>query len=341
MRLLVAGGGTGGHVMPALAVLERLPGAEVLWMGTDRADRDLVEAAGLRHFDQGVSGFSKGSFVASLGRLAKSWGRVRAEVDLFAPDACLATGGYAAVPGALAARRRGVRLVLIEPNALPGRATRLLRPFAWRIAATEAGASRLDKRAVPVGVPVRRAVTMATRSGARRRLGLHPESTVVAVTGGSQGASSLNEALLSSLAGPEDPALRVIKFLWQAGPDTDEVRRRLGEWPGGAEVVAYTDSMTDWMAAADAVVARAGASTCAELAALGRRAVLVPLAGGGGDQVHNARALARGKPGVRALSPAAAPLELLKALRDALSAPEPEPTATDAAAEVARWLGSP
>lgn len=337
LRLLITGGGTAGHVMPALAVLEHLPSPQALWLGTNRLDAKLVPQANIRHLDQRLTGFAGGGRLAALGRLVGSSGKVKALVREFAPTHCLATGGYASVPGALASRLTKARLILIEPNALPGKATKLLAPFAQRIAATPAGAALLGAKARPVGVPVRQAITQATREAARTSLSLPPTAQVIAVTGGSQGAQALNGLLLAALALPAAAPLRQAHLLWQTGPKGDDVAAGVGEWPGGATTAPYTNALAQWLAAADVVISRAGANTLAEVAALGRRAVLLPLKGGGGDQIHNARAHAEGG-GAVVLPHGAAPTALLEALTGLLEQEEPPPAATNAAAEVAGWL---
>jgi UDP-N-acetylglucosamine--N-acetylmuramyl-(pentapeptide) pyrophosphoryl-undecaprenol N-acetylglucosamine transferase len=293
--ILIAGGGTGGHVFPAVAVAEamrRAADVEVVFCGTERGvEARVVPAMGCRLVTLeveplkggGLGRAAKGTFVAG-----RATARAFALVRDIRPKAVLSVGGYASGPVSLAAALMRVPIAVLEPNSVVGLANRLLAPFARRayIAWETAGAKfRPDARRL-LGVPLRsgfRPVPYASRGTAR-----------VLVMGGSQGAAPLNDRLpaAAALVARHLPALEV---LHQAGRDRDgKVRERYAhEGVKSATVVPFIDDVAGAIAAADLVVARAGAGTLAELSAIGRAAVLVPFPLSADDhQGKNAEALA-------------------------------------------------
>jgi len=308
---LVAGGGTGGHLVPAVTVAQALAEA--------RGD-DAVEIVGSRRglegallADSGVPvtrlpgrGFSRSlgplQVVANAGAaVALLWACVLALVLVGRrrPAVVVAMGGYACVPVALAAVLLGVPVVLVNLDAVPGAASRLVGRFARASAVAFPGTPL--PRAVVTGAPVRPEIIAAAhpgrlaRSDARRSLGLPPDRFVVGVVGGSLGAKTLNNAALDLAA------------LWVGRGDVaiyHVVGRRDAGWAalaapvirGGGLVyrqVPYEDRMALFYQAADVVVGRAGAVTVAELTAVGVPCVLVPLPGAPGDhQTANATGVA-------------------------------------------------
>ncbi len=300
VRLLIAGGGTGGHVYPGLAVAEAVrllcPAAAVRFCGTRRGlEATVVPAAGWRLHTVPASGMrglgpvARGRFLANLvaGVLA-----ALALLLRWRPDAVLGTGGYASAPALLAARSLGVPVALQEQNAVPGSANRLLARFANRIyLGTAAAAARFPGRdCLVTGNPVRAAFRAAPAGPAGA-----PGVLNVLMFGGSGGARTLNRAareLAGLWRGREDLALLV-----QTGPaGRDEVAAAFAGWaPERARVVAYIDDMASALAGADLAVCRAGAMTLAELAVAGRPAVLVPFPHATDDhQWHNAQDVAVG-----------------------------------------------
>ena len=304
---VIAGGGTGGHVQPALAVARALverghDPASIRFVGSARGlEAELVPAAGFTVTLLPGRGIRRGRTPAALMAAAVS-GAALAAATLRAlwllgrrrPAVVLAVGGYASLPCAAAAVVLRVPLVLAEQNSVPGSANRLLGRFA-RAAAVAFPGTDLP-RAVVTGTPVRPEAEAVDRSPAGRRraqadLGLPEGRRVVGVAGGSLGARRINEAT-RELAGTWRPAAPVAihhvigardfpslgESAPVAGPDV---------WYRG---VAYETRMPELLAAADLMVCRAGGSTVAELAAAGVPSVLVPLPGAPGDhQTGNAR----------------------------------------------------
>ena len=291
--ILVAAGGTGGHLYPGIAVADELkhrdPSLRVVFAGTPRGlESRIVSRAGYPLELLPIlplNGVGLGRTL--LGLLALPWGLLCALrlVLRLRPVAVLGVGGYAGGPVALVAALLGVRTVILEPNAKPGFTNRVLRPFvdaaacAWEDARVFYG----DK-GVLTGNPVRGgfAALAAKTSG--------PMKTVL-VFGGSQGSRVLNEAMtraLSHLPGPER-----LRLVHQTGPAQREVVAAAYAQAGReANVVPYLDDMEGQFAAADLVVSRSGATTCAELQAAGKPAVLVPFARAADDhQRVNAQAM--------------------------------------------------
>lgn len=297
MTVLIAGGGTGGHVFPMLAVGEALrrvaPGTEVFYVGTARGlearavpaageELELLDVAPLR--GGGLSGFAKG--------LAKAFGSLpaaRALVMRKKPDVVLSVGGYAGGPVALAARLMGVPLAILEPNSTLGLTNKLLAPLARR---AYVAFGDLDRRFGPdigarYGVPLRRsfeAHDYAPREGRFR----------VLVLGGSQGAQGLNDAMPGAIA-QLARSVPEVEVLHQAGRGRDEaVRAAYGALglEARARVLDFVTDVGGELAQADVVVQRAGASSLAELCLVGRASVLVPFPFAADDhQAKNARSL--------------------------------------------------
>lgn len=293
-RLLVAAAGSGGHIYPGLAVArafrEHGP-AEIRFVGTARGlesrlvprhgfELELVEVPPLR----GRSALELP--LTSVGVL-RSIVAMRRLLRDFRPDAVFGTGGSVSGVAVFAARLGGIPSLILEPNAEPGFATRWSAPFASEVAvAWEATRRHFRCPTVIAGIPVRpEFFSVAPPSGANGTVS-------VLITGGSQGASRLNRLVVDSL-----PALRArpvhLRITHQTGPAEEAgVRDAYRDAGVEARVVAYLDDMPRAMEAADLVVGRAGAITCAELIAAGRPGILVPAPVAGAHQRHNAAALA-------------------------------------------------
>jgi UDP-N-acetylglucosamine--N-acetylmuramyl-(pentapeptide) pyrophosphoryl-undecaprenol N-acetylglucosamine transferase len=299
--VVLAGGGTGGHVYPALATADALRAAvevDLLYVGIrGRMDERIVQEAGIRFEAVEAGPLRTRSPLQALRSLwhlvvgtVQSWrilGRVK-------PAAVFATGGYASVPVGVAARARRRPVVVYLPDVRPGWAVKLLARLATRIATTtERSLEALPRdKAVVTGYPVRPAFWTANRDTARRAFGLPADVPVLLVSGASQGARRLNEAVADQL----DALLAVSHVLHFTGQaDEPGMRRRREALPehirSRYEVMGYCNDMAGAMAAADLALMRAGASTLGELPAAGLPAILVPGVYEGWDQTPNARFL--------------------------------------------------
>jgi UDP-N-acetylglucosamine--N-acetylmuramyl-(pentapeptide) pyrophosphoryl-undecaprenol N-acetylglucosamine transferase len=295
--LLIAGGGTGGHVFPAVAVAEAaqaLADVDVVFVGTDRGvEARVVPARGWRLERLDVEPMKGGGATRAIrGALVAMRATLHAAgiVRRLRPRAVLSVGGYASGPATLAAALLGVPVAVLEPNSTVGFANRVLAPFARRaFVAWDEAVPTFRARAVrQYGVPLRAGFT--PRPSSRR------DATVrVLVMGGSQGAAFLNERLPEAFGrlGLEG---RPVDVLHQAGRDREAPVRAAYERAkvARARVVAFIDDVAQAIADADLVVARAGAGTIAEITAIGRASVLVPFPHAADDhQARNAQALER------------------------------------------------
>jgi UDP-N-acetylglucosamine--N-acetylmuramyl-(pentapeptide) pyrophosphoryl-undecaprenol N-acetylglucosamine transferase len=290
MRVLVSGGGTAGHVYPALAVAHALAtsgGDEVAFVGApDSLEERFAAEAGVRFIRVRASGWDRArpltlvtGAISTIRSLFTGLAVVRRE----RADAVLGFGGYVPLSIGLAAVLRRVPLILHEQNAVPGVANRLLSRWADAVCVTyevSGRGLRHPDRVVLTGDPVRGSVSGADRERGRAAFSVTPDETLLLVFGGSRGARHLNQAVIDlyqSLG--VIPGIRVVQI---AGPlEAATVRESLaraagGDPPGWWAVEGYVDGMGDLLAAADLVVCRAGATTLAELSVLGRPAVLVP-----------------------------------------------------------------
>ena len=304
---VVAGGGTAGHVLPALAVGRALVErghrpASIHYVGSRRGlEALLVPEAGFEVTllpGRGIERRLSRANVEAVPALAVAMTRSLALIARRRPNVVLSVGGYAGLPSALAAAMLGVPLIVAESNAVPGAANRVASRFAAACAVAFEGTAL--PRAVVTGNPVRPEVRVVDRSSAARRaaraeLGLPLERRVVAVFGGSLGALRINEATLAmaaSWAGRQDRCVYHVvgRRDW---PEMSSRASALRVEHEGYRAVEYEDRMPTLFAAADLAVCRAGATSVAELAVVGLPAVLVPLPGAPGDhQTANARWLA-------------------------------------------------
>ncbi|MFP4032692.1 MAG: undecaprenyldiphospho-muramoylpentapeptide beta-N-acetylglucosaminyltransferase [Desulfococcaceae bacterium] len=300
IRLLVAGGVTGGHLFPGIAfadaLRERVPNAEVRFLSTGRSLEVQALARAGYPLDAvafgGVKGLGARGSLRTVGRLPLALTRARRIVNRFKPDLVLGVGGYASVPGVLAGRLGGALTLLHEQNVHPGLATRLLAPLAHRIYTAFDRAPGLPaKRVRPMGNPVRSAI----RRVAGAPLPEGPFTLLVA--GGSQGARGVNRAVAEALPALTRAGIRVIH---QTG-ETDFPRVQAAFEAAGAvgEVRPFFGDMARRYQDAHLLVCRSGASTVAEITVVGRGALLVPFPHAADDhQTANARALADAGAGV-------------------------------------------
>jgi len=299
-RVVIAGGGTGGHLYPGLAVARELarraPGVRVTFAGTARGlearvvpregfELDVLRSAGLK--GKSLAATLRGVGLLPLGAV-DAW-RI---VSRRRPQVVLGVGGYSSGPVVLVAALRGVATMVLEQNAVPGLANRLLARFVDAAAVTyEEALPWFRGRGFVSGNPVREGFAAGAGGAGVTTAGA---ATRLLVFGGSQGARAINAAMVEAA-----PILRssgaVIEIAHQTGaPDLDRVREGYREAGLEARVEPYLDEMEREMAWADLVVCRAGATTLAELAAAGRAAILVPLPTATDDhQRRNAEALVR------------------------------------------------
>lgn len=363
LRLIVTGGGTGGHTYPALTTVrtlqERLSAAgrhiDVLWIGAADSLESRVAAAEAIRFASVATGKIRRtsdpramlSTVRDMARVPLGIAQARRLISRFRPDVVLATGGYVAVPVGLATRYARRPLVVHEQTVRLGLANRVLTRRATRVAVSSESTLPLLPEAarsiaVVTGNPVRPEVLRGQPPRAVQALGLHgfdPRRPTVYVTGGAQGSQQINDLIREMLPW----LLSHANVIHQCGPDNlTALRRDTATLP--ADLLArylltgfVTAALPDILAMADLVISRSGAGTIAELTAIGKAAVLIPLASAaGGEQAHNARRLHEAG-AAAALLGAVTP----EALRGAVEPLLTDPARRVAMAEQARAVGRP
>lgn len=294
-QVFIAGGGSGGHVFPGLAVAESLrrKGWQVSWLGRQEGmEKEIVEKRGLDYYGlpaRAVVGQDPVTRLLAVWTLTRSALAARSMIRRLEIDVVLGTGGFVSVPGVLGARLCGRPAALLEPNAEPGAANRWLSRWS-EVAATayRETAAGLRCRASLTGVPVREEFYAASRRPPS-------ESLVLLVLGGSQGARQLNRVLPRALEllAPRLPQLRVLHQVGER--QLDEAKQAYAECDLGAlriELEPFLHDMAREMSEAHLLLSRAGAVTLAEICAVGRAAVLAPLELAGGHQRRNAERLA-------------------------------------------------
>jgi len=341
---VVAGGGTGGHVTPALALAERVRarGDRVHLLGSSQGlETRLVPAAGFELTalpSRQIAGRSAAARLLAAPGMARACLAAWRELGRRRADLVVSVGGYASVPAVLAAAARRLPVALVEPNAIPGRANRLAARFAARVfvhfeeaAAFLPAAARARLR--PVGIPLRQGLVDAFAEAPPRRPPSPPYRLLV--FGGSQGARQLNEALAA--AAPRLAELGVTVFHQSGEADRERVERAYAAAGVSATVVAFEPEMPRRYRWADVAVCRAGALTVAELALAGLPALLVPYPYAADDhQRANARALETAGAARLLDSRAFGPETVLGALSELLAAPEALLRMGEAASKAAR-----
>ena len=304
MRVVLAGGGTAGHIEPALALADALrqadPRAVVVCLGTERGlETRLVPMRGYElalipavPMPRSVSP----KLLTVPGRLAGAVSAAAGVLDRVRADVLVGFGGYVAAPGYLAARRRHIPIVVHEANPRPGLANKLGARFTEHVFTGNPNTQLAH--ATYLGIPIRREIAdldrLALGDKARAHFGLRPDLPVLLVTGGSQGAQSLNRALYGAIGWLRSSGVQVLHV---TGPRN---AAEVAAGSGGAPYVPvpFVDRMDLAYAAADFALCRAGAMTCAELTAVGLPAAFVPLPHGNGEQRLNAAPIVAGGGGL-------------------------------------------
>ena len=304
INVLVSGGGTGGHIFPALSIANevrrRHPEANILFVGAEgRMEMEKVPAAGYKIIGLQVSGFDRKRLWRNFGvgiRLLKSMGKARAILKDFKPDIAIGVGGYASGPMLKAAQKKGVPTLLQEQNSYAGVTNKLLAAKAQKICVAYEGMERFfpKEKIVLTGNPVRRNLLEcgATPEQARQAMGVDPNKKTVLIIGGSLGARTINNAIMAGLKSIGETY--GVQVIWQTGKLYNEQCREALEASGVKNVVQmpFISNMDMAYRAANLVVSRAGASSISELQLLGKAAILVPSPNVAEDhQTKNALAL--------------------------------------------------
>ncbi len=280
MRYLIAGGGTGGHIVPALNIARALIKfdieAQFLFIGTEQGmEYKIVPDAG---FDLKIVDAKPWNGISSLRNIFKSSGQVKRILKNFRCDAVIGTGGYVSAPAVIASKMARKPLFIQEQNTYPGLATKLGSVFAQRVFLGFEQAKKFlwrKSRAVITGNPAVLVIPNSDKESARRKFGLMQDYRTILLTGGSQGAASLNEAMKLIIEERKIPPNTQI--IWQCG---ERGFSALEEWLAGRDLPIalrpFIEDMGTAYLAADMVISRAGALTLAEIAIAGLPAILIP-----------------------------------------------------------------
>jgi len=293
-RAIIAGGGTGGHLFPGIAVAREIqrrnPAAEVLFVGAERGiESRLVPQEGfpLRVLPlRGVKGEGLGTQIGSMTATLKGISSAKRILKEFNPNVVIGVGGYASFPTVMAAILSGYPRLIMEQNSVPGLANRMVARWVDFAAITDPKTkSTFGERGVVTGNPIRPQFKAIPPKP-------HQPPFTVLVFGGSQGAQSINRGIRESLAHLSDWKTK-IRFVHQTGEkQAEEIRKAYAEAGFESDVRAFFNDFHQQYAAADLIVARAGATTVAEIKAAGRAAILVPLPTAADDhQTKNAKAM--------------------------------------------------
>jgi UDP-N-acetylglucosamine--N-acetylmuramyl-(pentapeptide) pyrophosphoryl-undecaprenol N-acetylglucosamine transferase len=300
-KFIISGGGTGGHIFPALSIAgalkRRYPNAEILFVGAQgRMEMEKVPAAGYPIKGLPVAGFDRKHLFRNFSvllKLRKSLSMARDIIRDFAPDAVIGVGGYASGPTLKSAQRLGIPTLLQEQNSYAGVTNKLLARKARKICVAYPGMERFfpADSILLTGNPVRKEILECrlTPEQARTTFGLDPEKPTVLVVGGSLGARTLNESIRASL---QRFASAGVQLIWQTGKAYGDKGIQAAKGMRGVVVTQFLTDMATAYRAASLVVSRAGAGSISELELLGKACVLVPSPNVAEDhQTKNAHAL--------------------------------------------------
>lgn len=298
-RILIAAGGTGGHVYPAIAIADAIKNenadSEILFVGTkDHMEWKAVPKAGYKIKSVWISGFHRRLTLKNMLfplKLVTSIVQSFGIVSSFKPQVMVSCGGYAAGPVGWVAGKRGVKVVIQEQNSFPGVTNRMLAKFASRIftAFKEAAKYLPSDKIVESGNPTRNTLDKVEKKVGLNSFNFDDSKPVLMVLGGSGGARSINEAVKENLDKLSD-----LQVIWQCGSRyIDALMKEVDlENNKNIRLTAFIDNMPEAYAAADLIVSRAGASSCSEFMMTGKPSVLIPSPNVAGDhQTQNAQSM--------------------------------------------------
>ena len=285
IKVIIAGGGTGGHIFPAIAIANALrklePGTEVLFVGAkDKMEMEKVPQAGYEIKGLDISGYNRSSLVKNVAlpyKLVKSFFQVRTIFDRFKPDAVIGVGGYSSFPVLRFAQQQGIPTFIHESNSFAGRSNKVLGKKAEKIFVASTGMDQFfpKERLVLTGNPVRATLTGShvSREQGIEFYGLDPQKKTVLSVGGSLGALSINEALAAHL---DEFDRHDIQLIWQTGKPYALQGKEAAAGRNRIWVSEFITQMEYAYAAADVVISRAGAMALAELCVMRKPVILVP-----------------------------------------------------------------
>ena len=307
MRVIVTGGGTGGHIYPAIAIADKFkemdPSTEILYVGNDEGiEKDIVPKSGYNLALVDARWLDKSNvwqLVKTGARVAKGTLEAHRVIRRFKPDVVIGTGGYVCFPVIVAAGMYGARTFLHEQNAYPGLANRTLEKHVDRVFLGFKDAEKFFKnqgKCIETGNPVRKSFFTLDRNQARKKLGFNQDDFIVFSFGGSLGAEKINEVafeLMQVLNGHEGATMVFGTGKWYYEETLKKAAERGIEIKENIRIKDYIEDMENYLAACDLVISRAGALSVAETTVCGKAAVLIPSPNvTGNHQYYNAKAVA-------------------------------------------------
>lgn len=301
LRIIIAGGGTGGHIFPAIAVAQAIqkmqPNAEILFVGASgKMEMEKVPQAGFKIVGLTIAGFNRQSLLKNVGlpfKLIKSLIQVRSIFKQFKPNAVFGVGGYSSFPVLSYAQSKGIPTFIHESNAFAGKANQWLGKKATKIFTGTKGMEQffpVDKIMI-TGNPVRQNIANGgiQKEAALLQFGLLPDQFTILIIGGSLGAASINKAIQENLAAFTKIGVQLI---WQTGKPNADTYKSSARAYGNVYVDSFIHDMSAAYTAADMVVSRSGAMAVAEIAITGKACIFVPYPHAAEDhQTFNAKAL--------------------------------------------------
>ncbi len=284
-RFIIAGGGTGGHIFPAIAIANALktidPGIEILFVGAiGKMEMEKVPQAGYAIKGLPIAGFNRNSLLKNISlpyKLIKSFWKVRQIVNEFKPTAAIGVGGYSSFPVLKYCQSKGIKTFIHESNSFAGKSNILLGKNATKVFVVSDGMEKFfpANKIVVTGNPVRKSITnnTSTKEEAVAFFGLDASKKTVLSIGGSLGAKSINEALAQGIERFVD---NDIQLIWQTGKSTAEQFTAVAKSKKGVWVNAFIEKMEMAYAAADVVISRSGAMSVAEICVAKKPVVFVP-----------------------------------------------------------------
>lgn len=304
-RIIISGGGTGGHIFPALSIADAIkakhPEAKILFVGADnRMEMQRVPDAGYDIVGLPIAGFDRKNLLKNfkvLWKILKSQRMAKKVIKDFAPQAAVGVGGYASGPTLKMAAKMGIPTLIQEQNSYAGVTNKILSKRAKLICVAYDGMERFfpKEKIILTGNPVRKNLLemRANRKEAIKAMGLDENRKCVLIVGGSLGARSINEGIIANIE--KIRANNDIQFIWQTGKlYFEEMKKRADELgkPENLTITDFVSNMANALSAADIVVSRAGAGSISEFALLGKAVILVPSPNVSEDhQTKNAMAL--------------------------------------------------
>lgn len=308
MKVILAGGGTSGHIHPAVAIADELkkqdPSSEVLFCGTEKGlEAQIIPSMGypfkvIRAAQLPMKPSKK--TIKAVREFLAGRKMCRKIIREQKPDVVIGTGGFVCSPLIAAAHKEKVPILLHEQNAFPGRSNRMMSRYAGTVCTSFPGTEHFfhkKAKVVVTGNPIRGVFSTVERDACREKLGLTLNDTMILAMGGSLGARTVNAAIVELAKTIEDPNTKIILSVGKQR--YKEVMEEAKNWPKNIEVFEYIKDPEVYLSACDLFVGRAGAITCAEVQAVGAPSVLIPYPYAAQDhQTYNAKTFVEGKAGI-------------------------------------------